>query len=166
MRKLFFTTIACLLLVVGMTAQSSDAVGSAKGKLTDCASSLDALLSSVKQIKDKAEAEFKTEQSSIEETKAALKQRRADIEKDNDNEKNMMYDKWPARIQAKQKLIQDEQAVLTREQKLEARRAEFAVHMSQYEKEITDLATEIAKRVEAMTGRAKKDNAVIQGAKF
>ena len=106
MRKLFFTTIACLLLVVGMTAQSSDAVGSAKGKLTDCASSLDALLSSVKQIKDKAEAEFKTEQSSIEETKAALKQRRADIEKDNDNEKNMMYDKWPARIQAKQKLRQ------------------------------------------------------------
>lgn len=166
MRKLFFTTIACLLFVASMTAQSSTAVGSAKGKLTDCAASLDALLSSVQQIKERAEAEFKTERSSIDEAKTALKQRRADIEKDNDNEKNMMYDKWPPRVQAKQQLIQDEQAVLTREQKLEARRAEYAVHMAQFEKEIADLANEVAKRAEAMTERARKDNAVIQSAKF
>lgn len=166
MRKLLFTTVVCLLFVVSMTAQSSSAVSSAKSQLTSCASSLDVLLTSIQSVKDKAEAEFSAERSSIDQTKSALKQRRADIEKDNDNEKNMMYDKWPARIQAKQKLIQEEQAVLAREQKLEARKAEYAIHIAQYEKEVTDLANEIAKRVQAMTGRATKDNAVIQGSKF
>lgn len=166
MYRLFFATSLCFLFIASITAQSTDAIGKAKGELTTCASTLDVLLVSIQQLKTKAEAEFKVEQSAIEKVKASLETRRVAIEKDNENEENMMYEKWPARIQERQKLMEEEQAILRREQKLRTRKSEYAVQMAQYEKGIIDLAKEVELRVATMIESAKKENRTIQDAKF
>jgi hypothetical protein len=130
MKKLTITLLAMLFCFAQIaTAQTNDA----KAAASAVSSSFDVVASSIKSLKDQAASEFAKEQSSIDAEKSRLVSVRADIEKDNAAEKDMMADKWPPRVAAKTKLIQDEQAVRIKEQKLHNRMKAFEHKAAQLE---------------------------------
>ena len=149
MKKLTITLIVALIFCAQF-ANAQVNTSAAKSAATAASSSFDAVANAIKSLKEKAAAEFATEQAAIDAEKTRLAGVRADIEKDNAAEKDMMADKWPARVAARQKLVKDEQAVRLRAQKLKNRMKAFEHKAAQLEQRAN---AAIAMEAEHLTGR-------------
>jgi hypothetical protein len=149
MKKLTITLVVALIFCAQF-ANAQVNTTSAKSAATDASSSFDAVASAIKSLKEKAAAEFSTEQSAIDSEKTRLVGVRADIEKGNAAEKDMMANQWPARVAARQKLVQEEQAVTLRAQKLNNRKKAFEHKAAQLEQRAN---AAIAMESEHLTGR-------------
>lgn len=149
MKKLTITLIAALFCFTQIAVAQVNTT-EAKQAASQASSNFDGIANAIKGLKEKAAAEFQKEQSAIDAEKKRLAGVRADIDKDNANEKDMMADKWPSRVAAREKLVRDEQAVTLRAQKLKNRMKEFEQKAAQLEQRAN---AALAMEAEHLNGR-------------
>lgn len=144
MKNLILTFLAVMVFGAGVNAQNLETeVKSSKASLSACSSSLDATIEKMEQIKKETLAAFEQEQMAIDEMKAELKERRAEFEKGNSLEATMSYNKWPARLAAKERLIYDEQAADRLQYILNNKISNFNYRMEQVEQQIMAYSVDI-----------------------
>ena len=155
MKKLYAALIIALIFAgTTINAQSLGAdIQTAQGNLTACSDVLSKLTSQIDDLKSKASAEFSSKAQTIEQRKAELISRRQKIESDDDKEANMMYSLWPARIESREALIKEEQAVNREAFVLALRKTDFEHRIAQVEKHIQQVfAQEVASRADFFKG--------------
>lgn len=135
MKKLTITFIVVLVCLSQMAIAQVDN-SAAKAATEAAAANFEALNSNIKALKEKAAAEFSAEQSAIDGQTQALAATRVQLESENAAEKDMMADKWPARVAAREKLVKDEVANSLRQQKLNNRKKAFEMKVAQMEQKV------------------------------
>ena len=155
MKKFYATLIIALMFAcTSVNAQSLGAdIQTAQGNLSACSDVLNKLMSQIDDLKAKASAEFASKAQSIEERKAELVTRRKSIESEDHKEANMMLPLWPARIQSRESLVKEEQAVSRDAFVLALRKTDFEHRIAQVEKHIQQVfAQEVASRADFFKG--------------
>lgn len=150
MKKVVFTMIFGIFLISNIFAQiTNSTVTSAQEGLTNCATQLTELVTSIDDTKTKGKEIFTKEQKEIDERKAALKLRMDKYEQGNDKEGIMALDAWPKRVAEKKYIIEEEQAISLMQLKLDARRDDFNIRVKQLEQAITIFSEDILTRANA-----------------
>ena len=162
MQKVTLTLCCTFLLVTAVSSQSvTEAVKQAKLELYTCTVHLNELINSLDSLKTTAYKKFEMEEQTMSKEKIRLQKRRV-ILSDLDRDK-VAYNEWSATFKERKQLLQAEEALSARQQKLEAEKMNFMNKMNQIETDIQiTIANEINSRIMLFTKNIKTLNKSIQ----